>query len=107
VTSGALGFRVKDERDEMRFDYDTYVVLDIPPPIAEQVAAIRNRCHDWFVHSLPIEITVAGSSGIGVFDPERAQAEAFAVLSAISAEAPPIEASLGEISRFPNSGGCQ
>lgn len=87
----------------MKFDYDTYVVLDIPMPMAKKVMSIRERYRDWFVKSLPVEITVAGSSGIGVFDSTQDPEEAFVVLDTIAAETSPIEASFGEVLRFPGT----
>ena len=68
----------------MEFDYDTYVVLDLPASMAEKVISIRDNYRDWFVKSLPVEITVAGSSGVGVFDSRQDPEEALAVLDTIS-----------------------
>jgi 2'-5' RNA ligase len=87
----------------MVFDFDTYVVLDVPSPFAEQVMAIRERCLDWFRASFPVEITVAGSGGVGVIDPQQDWREAFITLNAIAAETPPIIASFGSAHRFPNT----
>lgn len=87
----------------MRFDSDTYVVLDVPEPIAGKVMAVRKRHRDEFRSSLPVEITVAGSNGVGVFDPEQDVEEAFAILDALAAETPPIQAAFGEVVRFPNT----
>jgi 2'-5' RNA ligase len=87
----------------MKFDYDTFTVLDIPNPIAGRIMAIRERHHDWFLKSLPVEITLIGSSGVGVFDPTQEPEEAFAILDAIAVETPPIQASFGEVLRFPET----
>jgi 2'-5' RNA ligase len=87
----------------MKFDYDTFTVLDIPSPIAKQIMAIRERHHDWFLKSFPIEITLIGSSGVGVFDLSQDPEEAFATLDAIAVETVPIQASFGEVLRFPNT----
>jgi 2'-5' RNA ligase superfamily len=87
----------------MTFEFDTYVVLDLPSPFAEQVLAIREKYLDWFRASLPAEITVAGSSGVGVIDPVQGWREAFVKLNAVAAETPPIQASFGEVLRFPNT----
>jgi len=87
----------------MRFDYDTYVVLDMSMPVAQQIMSIRERYRDWFLKSLPVEITLTGSSGAGVFDPQQDPEEAFSVLDAIAAETAPIQASFGKVLRFSNT----
>jgi len=43
----------------MEFNIETYIVLDIPSPFAEQVQEIRKR-YDPRMATLPIEITVLG-----------------------------------------------
>ena len=43
----------------------TYISLDVPEPMAARVVALRRVLDPDFVH-LPIEIALAGSSGIGV-----------------------------------------
>jgi 2'-5' RNA ligase len=85
------------------FDFDTYVVLDVPAPIGDQVMAIRKRHRDEFRASLPVEISVSGAGGVGVFDPTQDPKEAFGVLETIASETAPIEASFGEVLRFPNT----
>jgi 2'-5' RNA ligase len=87
----------------MRFDADTYVVLDVPEPAASQVMAIRKRHRDEFRASLPVEITLIGSSGVGVFDAAQDPKAAFAALDAIAAETAPIQACFGSVLRFPNT----
>ncbi|HZY44484.1 MAG TPA: 2'-5' RNA ligase family protein, partial [Anaerolineae bacterium] len=87
----------------MGFDFDTYVVLDVPMPVAAQVMAVRERHRDEFRASLPVEITVVGSSGIGVFDPTQDSAVAFATLDYMAAEIVPIHASFGKVIRFPDT----
>jgi len=87
----------------MGFDFDTYVVLDVPALIADQVMAIRKRHRDEFRASLPIEISVSGSSDVGVFDATQDPKVAFGVLDTIASETAPIHASFGEVLRFPNT----
>jgi 2'-5' RNA ligase len=87
----------------MVFDCDTYVCLDVPPPFAQQVMDIRMRHHDEFRASLPVEITVAGSSGIGVFKATQSSKLAFTILDTIACETAPIEACFGEVYRFPRT----
>lgn len=87
----------------MAFTADTYICLDIPSPFAEQVMNIRVQQQDTFRASLPVEITIVGSSGVGVFDETQNEHEAFAMLDAIASETSPIVASFGKVIRFPNS----
>ena len=53
----------------MDFKHDSYIVLDIPSPVKEKIYEIRNYHKDTLRASLPVEITVAGSSGVGVIEP--------------------------------------
>lgn len=85
------------------FETNTYVVLDVPEPIASSVMAVRVRHRDEFRSSLPVEITVAGSNGVGEFDADQPHQDPFAVLTAIAAETRPIEASFGRVDRFPGT----
>lgn len=87
----------------MGFVADTYICLDIPSPIAEEVIHIRVQQRDTFRAALPIEITVAGSSGIGVFDETQDEREAFKILDAIAATTSPIHASFKKVIRFPHT----
>ncbi len=43
----------------------TFIVLDVPSPMAETVLALRREFGSWRA-ALPVEITLAGSSGLGV-----------------------------------------
>jgi 2'-5' RNA ligase len=82
------------------FERDTYVCLDLPPPIAERVLNIREQQRDDFRAALPAEITIAGSGGVGPLDPTQDPDAVFAALERIATETPPIEASFGPVIRF-------
>ena len=82
---------------------NTYVVLDIPSPIAERVLAIRERAADPFRYSLPAETTVSGSSGTGPLAPDEDLDGVAAVLDRIATETAPIAAAFGAVRRFPES----
>jgi 2'-5' RNA ligase len=43
----------------------TFVVLNVPEPVASKITLLRSQYQSWRV-ALPVEITLAGSSGIGV-----------------------------------------
>src|SRR6266849_6409101 len=65
--------------------------------------AIRKRHRDEFRSSLPAEITLIGSSGVGVFDAAQDPEAAFATLDAVAAETAAIQACFGSVLRFPNT----
>jgi 2'-5' RNA ligase len=67
------------------------------------VKAVQQRYRDEVLSSIPAHITITGSGGVGVFEPEQEDKEAFAVLDAIAAETAPIRASFGKVLRFPNT----
>ena len=82
------------------FEFDTYIVLDVPPPFAGYVMDIRERHQDTFRASLPVEITVAGSSGVGVLEPGQAAQEVFSRLDEIASQTSAFEAEFGPAIRF-------
>jgi 2'-5' RNA ligase len=85
------------------FDWDTYVVLDVPEPVASKVIAARRRHGDVFRSALPAEITVAGSGGLGCVLPDQDPERVWGVLDEIAKANPPIDCALGEVLRFPNT----
>lgn len=87
----------------MGFTADTYICLDVPMPAAQQIMDIRVRSHDTFRSALPVEITLTGSSGIGVFDATQDEKMAFSLLDTIAAETEPLQATFGKVLRFPST----
>lgn len=85
------------------FPPNTYVILELPSPVAEHVLSIREGERDFFRWSLPAETTVSGSSGTGPIRTSEDPARVYATLDAIAAETAPISASFGPVRRFPNS----
>ncbi|NMP24634.1 2'-5' RNA ligase family protein [Sulfobacillus harzensis] len=85
------------------FDADTYVILPVPPPVAERIMAIRTEHQDAFRMALPVEITVAGSSGIGTIHHDQDPDEAFRLLDTVANTTPPIRVSFGPVQRFPGT----
>src|SRR5579883_601290 len=55
----------------MTFSHETYICLDIPEPQAQWILDIRKQQKDEFRAALPAEITVAGSSGVGVIKADQ------------------------------------
>ena len=87
----------------VKFIGDTYIVVEVPDPVAEQVMAIRQQYHDELLMPLPAEITLIGSSGVGVFDLSQDACEALEILDVIASETKPIRAEFGPVHRFPNT----
>lgn len=85
----------------MNLGIPTYICLDVPEPQASAIAAVRRHCLR--LKDFPVEITVAGSSGIGAI---RAQLHWPAVerdLRAFCARTAPISAEFGGVVRFPGT----
>jgi 2'-5' RNA ligase len=80
-----------------------YFVLNIPPPFADRVMGIRRSQKDNFFASLPVEITLAGSTGVGVVDQAQNLPDAYKALDAIAEDTAPIETAFGKVVRFPGS----
>lgn len=87
----------------MRFEQDTYVVLDMPPPIWKHVKSIREQ-YGSRLAILPVEITVIGSSGVGTFQKEQVVDAAFELIDAVAAKFVPITTAFRRVTRFPNTG---
>jgi hypothetical protein len=84
-----------------RFIHPTFVVLDVPQPQAGDIWTIRAT--NGFHATEPVTITVAGSSGVGVFSSEQSPPEAFAILDEVAADHVPIRAAFGSVLRFPGT----
>jgi 2'-5' RNA ligase len=86
----------------MNLAIPTYICLDVPEPQGSQIAAVRRR-HCTRLRDFPVEITVAGSSGIGAIRPQLLWPEVERQLRAFCARTPPISAEFGGVVRFPNT----
>lgn len=84
-----------------KFNKDTYIVLDLPMNISEKVMKIRSD-YDYNM-SFPVEITVSGSSGLGVLQHEQHPRNVYATIKKIALMTKPIKAKFLEVSRFPNT----
>ena len=85
-----------------KFEHDTYIILNLPEPFAEEIHRIRKK-YDEGLTVFPAEITVAGSSGVGPLAYDQEPEKVFAILNEIAASQPPIEARFKGIQRFPNT----
>jgi 2'-5' RNA ligase len=84
------------------FKHSAYIVLDLPSPMRETVAQLRLQADKAFP-PLPVEITVAGSSGVGTIEADESQERVFGLLADVAAKTKPLNAAFHSIERFPNS----
>lgn len=78
-------------------------MLEVPPPVAGRVAAIRREWNSWRV-ALPVEITLAGSSGAGVLRYHESELDAiFATLDAFARRFAPIAIRFDSVALFPGT----
>lgn len=68
----------------MNFVHPTYIVLDLPVEVSEKVMSIRRANQDAFRSALPVEITVTGSTGVGVISQHQEQEKVFKILKDIA-----------------------
>ena len=83
------------------FKAPTYIVLDLPSPIKEWGSAVRSK-FDAYQAQLPPEITVAGSSGIGVLSKNQEADVVFRAVEKVAMEFLPIHTAFVSIERFPS-----
>lgn len=76
-----------------------YVVLDIPEPVASQVTAARLRFSPMRAE-YPVEVGVAGSSGVGTIVADQDDDQVFEILAGIAATTPPFECHFDGVRRF-------
>lgn len=87
----------------MDFQHESYIVLDLPSPVKEKIYDIRNYHKDTLRASLPAEITVAGSSGVGVIEPGQDKELVFDTIKNIAMKTSPILTSFKDVLRFPST----
>lgn len=86
----------------LQLDRPTYVVMDMPPQVAAHVTALRTKYRPEY-ESLPVEITVIGSSGAGVLDPDQSADDLLRVLEDVAAQTAPFRVRFEPLTTFPNS----
>lgn len=87
----------------MSFEFDTYIVLDMPSPVNEIITNLRKHHNDEFRSSLPVEITVAGSSGNGVIEKGQDEEFVYNTIKQIALRTKPIKTSFKDVLRFPGT----
>jgi len=85
------------------FKNDSYICLEIPEPVATEVMNIRKNQMDEFRMKLPVEITLAGSSGVGVIARDENPAKVFDILNQICSDTQPLLLQFSKVERFTNS----
>lgn len=78
----------------------TYICMDVPEPQYSQVMAVRRR-HCERLPSIPVELTVAGSSGVGALRAQLDPEDVVRRLEQLCAATAPITAEFGAVVRFP------
>lgn len=85
------------------FEQDSYICIDFPAEAAQMIMKIRADQKDDFRIKLPAEITVAGSSGVGVIARDENPEFVFSRLQEICSNAKPFTIQFKAVERFPNS----
>ena len=85
------------------FENDTFIVLDLPEPYASAIMDVRVRHRDTVRMAMPVEVTIAGSGGVGVLEREQDRASVFGVLDEIAKETAPIDSRFGPVIHWPPS----
>lgn len=83
----------------------TYIVLNVPSPAADAVREIRRQFEPARA-DMSVEITLAGSGGLGTVLEGQSPETVFAAVDRIAAATEPFTAYFGEINRFSDSGIC-
>ena len=81
------------------FSAPTYIVLDLPPTVGTEILALRSR-YDAFEARLPPEITIAGSSGIGVLNNNQDPEHVFQAIQRVGREHLPFVSVFVSMERF-------
>jgi 2'-5' RNA ligase len=80
-----------------------FIVLDVPPPMAERIFALRRHFGSWRV-ALPVEITLVGSSGLGVLRYHESELETiFDTLDGMARRFAPIVTHFSSVAMFPGT----
>lgn len=86
----------------MNLAHPTYICLDVPTSQASQIMAVRER-HCERLREFPVELTIAGSSGVGAIRPQLDPLDVEARLRRVCEATRPISAEFGAVVRFPDT----
>ncbi len=87
----------------MKFDYPTYIVIDLPKNISKQILDIRIKHKDKFRSSLPAEITLTGSSGLGIISKKQNFDDVLKKVKTIADSKKAFKLSFSNVKRFEGS----
>lgn len=85
------------------FQDPSYIVLNIPSPVADELRSIRAFFDPQRAH-MAIEISLCGSNGRGTISPGQNPDTVFAEIDAIARKFEPFSARFGHVERFPDTG---
>lgn len=77
--------------------------MDLAGPAVTEVRRVRETHGYDFYGALPVEVTVAGSSGLGTLAPDQDVRQVFSTLDRIAADTPVIAGRFGPMLRFPHT----
>ncbi len=80
----------------------TYIVLDIPSPMAEKVQELRGR-FDAERASLPAEITLTGSCGAGLMSMGQSLDDVLELVDRTASKFNPFKTTFDKVERFSNT----
>lgn len=87
----------------MDFASDSYIVLDVPDSEwTHRVAELRKKADPWRAR-LPVEITVAGSGGIGPIEHDESEERVFQILQSLASSTCEITTRFARVECFPNT----
>jgi 2'-5' RNA ligase len=89
----------------LQLDRPTYVVIAMPPEVAAHVAALRAKYRPAY-ERLPVEITVIGSSGVGVLDADQSSDDVVHILETVATRTAPFRVRFEPLTTFPNTNVC-
>ena len=84
------------------FSAPTYIVLELPQGVGATVSALRSR-YDAHTASLPAEITIAGSSGIGTLSVNQDAEEVIKAIQHVGKRLLPFPTAFVSLERFPDT----
>jgi len=86
----------------MKLIDDLYLVLDLPKPVSEQVLAARLK-YEPARYSLPAEITIIGSSGVGTIRTDQNPDVLESCLNRLAETTSPITSNFVDVRSFPGT----
>lgn len=81
----------------------TAVVMELPDPVKQAVQKLRERFDPFLADNIPVEITIAGSSGMGTIAPGQNGAFILDELQKVASKMKAFRACLGKVICFPGT----